>query len=409
MTRSRVIRTVATLALAAGLTAVMLHAQTTEPASTAKISPEARALLDKVRDTYAKLDGLDLAGSVSINFEGGGQKKTDHADFTSTFRAPNKFRHDIPNEDTIISTGDKVYAYLNERNEYLQADAPKARTDALPEDIASLLLDQDPSLSMTMSKDAADLLINNATDVSLGDDVDVNGTKYVGLKLTAGDEDTLVLIDRNTNLIRQVRHDLMRSYKERGVPNLVTAMATIDYSSSTTGNTPAQFAWTPPADAKPMKIATDAGGEGGEAAVALEGKPAPAFTLKDPDGKSVSMSELKGHVVVLDFWATWCGPCRAGLPIVDKVTASHAKDGVKAYAVNLREDAGKVSAFLKEQNLSITALLDSDGAVANKYSVSGIPQTVIIGKDGVVRKVIVGYGEGEEQTLNSAIETAMKS
>ena len=111
--------------------------------------------------------------------------------------------------------------------------------------------------------------------------------------------------------------------------------------------------------------------------------------------------------MILDFWATWCPPCREGLPHLDKLAKDRAAD-VKIFAVNLQEESGQVEAFLKKQNLSLTALLDTDAAVAKLYGVEGIPQTVVIGKDGTVRKVIVGLAPDEDKLLNDEIDAAKK-
>src|SRR5688572_27978714 len=117
-------------------------------------------------------------------------------------------------------------------------------------------------------------------------------------------------------------------------------------------------------------------------AMALEGKAAPDFKLTSLDGKPVSMADLKDSVVVLDFWATWCGPCRMSLPELQKVHEAGKGDGLRVFAVNLREDEDDVKDFVKETKLSVPVLMDTDGKVAEKYLVQPIPQTVVIGKDG---------------------------
>jgi thiol-disulfide isomerase/thioredoxin len=113
--------------------------------------------------------------------------------------------------------------------------------------------------------------------------------------------------------------------------------------------------------------------------------------------------------VVLDMWATWCPPCRASLPHLDKLYQSVKDKGVNVFAVNLQEEQEDVEKFVKTTKLTVPVLLDKDGAVAQSYKASAIPQTVVIGKDGKVTKVFVGFG-GEEtaKEMKEAVEKAMK-
>ena len=137
----------------------------------------------------------------------------------------------------------------------------------------------------------------------------------------------------------------------------------------------------------------------------LKGKPAPDFELETADGGKFKLSDEKGkNVVVLDFWATWCGPCVQAMPIIDKVTRAHAAKGVKLIAVNLRETEDDVKAFMKQHKLSPIVAMDRDGDTAEKYRVSGIPQTVVIDKQGNVSQIHVGLVPNLEEQLNSELE-----
>jgi peroxiredoxin len=142
--------------------------------------------------------------------------------------------------------------------------------------------------------------------------------------------------------------------------------------------------------------------------LALETKPAPNFTLNDLAGKPVSLADQKGKVVVLDFWATWCGPCVESMPHLDELNKQMSARGVRIFAVNLRETKQQVEKFLSDQKLGLPVLFDTDGKVGDLFKVQGIPQTVVIGKDGVVRKVMVGYGPGAEGQLKEVVEAALK-
>ena len=130
---------------------------------------------------------------------------------------------------------------------------------------------------------------------------------------------------------------------------------------------------------------------------ALEGQPATDFTLETLAGsKPVKLSELKGRVVVLDFWATWCGPCRRWLPIVEQASRDYASKGLAVFAVNERETDSKVRAYLDQQKLDLPVLMDRSGTVGSIYRASSIPLTVVVGKDGNVLRVMVGLHEAED-------------
>lgn len=142
---------------------------------------------------------------------------------------------------------------------------------------------------------------------------------------------------------------------------------------------------------------------------ALTGKPAPDFTLPNLTGEEVSLANHRGKdVVVLDFWASWCPPCREGLPVLDRVAKRYADKPVAVYAVNIRESPNLVAEFAKAQGLTLPILLDDTGVIADDYGVTGIPQTVVIGRDGVIREIRVGMSMwGFEEELAAEIDAAL--
>ena len=127
------------------------------------------------------------------------------------------------------------------------------------------------------------------------------------------------------------------------------------------------------------------------------GDAAPAFTLPRLGSEdSFTLADHKGKVVVLDFWATWCPPCVKGLPVVSRVTASYADQGVVFAAVNLQEDAEHVAEFMEKKDWAFDVALDAKGDAAGLYGVSSIPHSVIIDKQGVIRFVHIGFGGAKE-------------
>ena len=162
-----------------------------------------------------------------------------------------------------------------------------------------------------------------------------------------------------------------------------------------------QFAYTPPVTAKlytPPKLLAD-------------GVQAPDFTANDKDGHPVKLSDYKGKTVVLDFWATWCGPCQMSLPHTTKVAKQYAGKGVTVLAVNVWDKPDAFEAWLpKHPEYSALTFaidptkVDAKGIATGLYGVSGIPTQYVIGKDGRIVKSIVGYDEG-----STALEDALKT
>jgi peroxiredoxin len=142
----------------------------------------------------------------------------------------------------------------------------------------------------------------------------------------------------------------------------------------------------------------------------LVGKAAKDFSLKTAEGKSVKPSDFKGDVLVMDFWATWCPPCRESLPNLNRLSSDPdlAKRGLRVVAVNSQETADTVKTFVDKNHYGFTVALDSDGEAERDYSVSGLPTTVVVGRDGVIRKVFVGFDpQSTEKELASAINSAL--
>jgi thiol-disulfide isomerase/thioredoxin len=135
----------------------------------------------------------------------------------------------------------------------------------------------------------------------------------------------------------------------------------------------------------------------------LVGKPAPGFRLPDLSGYETSLEQYRGKLVLVDFWATWCGPCRVSMPIVDKLQAEHPDDLV-LLAVNLQEDDDKVRRYVERQHLRARVLLDRDGRVGGSYGIRSIPMQILIDKTGTIRHVQVGLAPRLAENFAARIE-----
>ncbi len=118
-----------------------------------------------------------------------------------------------------------------------------------------------------------------------------------------------------------------------------------------------------------------------------EGAPAPDFTVLDATGQSVTLSSLKGRPVMLNFWATWCTPCKIEMPLYSGVYQQNRDQGLEILAIDVQEQLPPVQQYIAAYGLPFPVLMDSDGGVATVYRVRGLPTTVFVNADGVVTKV----------------------
>ncbi len=132
------------------------------------------------------------------------------------------------------------------------------------------------------------------------------------------------------------------------------------------------------------------------------------FSLPSLDGKSVTLSDLKGAVVIVDFWASWCGPCKKELPALDRLAAKYSGK-VVVLAVNIDKDRKKADAFLSQAKVSsATVLLDPAGKVAAAYDVPTMPSSYVVDSHGIIKHVQAGFKSGDEETIEDKVRELMK-
>ena len=132
------------------------------------------------------------------------------------------------------------------------------------------------------------------------------------------------------------------------------------------------------------------------------GQAAPLFKIPDLNGQQVSLDQYKGKIVMLDFWATWCGPCRMTMPIVENIQKEYA-DTVVLLTINLQESRDVVRDYIRAEGIHSRVLLDEEGSVGKLYGTESIPLQILIDKQGIVRFIQAGYGPGTASRLRAEI------
>lgn len=143
-------------------------------------------------------------------------------------------------------------------------------------------------------------------------------------------------------------------------------------------------------------------------ASALQDKAAPDFTLKSSSGFNLRLSEHRGQVIMLNFWATWCGPCRQEIPVLNALHSEFQPLGFELLGVNIDEQPGKALKMAEDLNVSYPVLFDKEKIVSKLYGVKAMPTTVLIDRSGKVRHIHHGYKSSYDQLYHEQISRLMR-
>jgi peroxiredoxin len=138
------------------------------------------------------------------------------------------------------------------------------------------------------------------------------------------------------------------------------------------------------------------------------GGPAPPFTLAARGGADVSLAQYRGQVVMINFWASWCGPCRQEMPLLESIYRRYGRMGFTLLGVNVEPDSQAANQWLQQTPVSFPILYDRDSKVSKLYEVAGMPSTVIIDRSGRLRVLHRGYKPGDENEYLDTIRTLIR-
>jgi len=138
------------------------------------------------------------------------------------------------------------------------------------------------------------------------------------------------------------------------------------------------------------------------------GELAPDFTLKATSGENLKLTEQRGKIVLLNFWASWCGPCRQEMPILENLYTKFKDLGVTVWGVNVEQENQAGRDFLNGLSLSFPILFDASNKISADFDVAAMPTTAIIDRNGVIRYVFQGYKKGYEKKYAKAIKSLIR-
>lgn len=379
-------------------------------------APAPEELLKSSLEYLGQLSAVSATADVSVRVQAMGRDQTMDSKFVLRAERPDKWAllsEGEPMAWTFLSDGKNVYQYVSVLNRYTAVDAAEPSEP-------SLLTSGFDLGGAVKSFDAQKLYDSIAGQLT--------ESKYLGREKVGDVECHHCRFDSKAMTVDIWFEVGDRPLVWKIVPDMAKTLATaadgqpamkgmkIEYLLTVTDwnvapkFTAADFTFTPPTGAE--KVDSLFGSREASAAAAVHpllGQPAPPFELDNLAGDKAKLADHLGKdVVILDFWATWCGPCVEALPLVNAVAEAFAGRGVKFYAVNISEDQQTVAEFLKEQELEVPVILDTEGNVAQAYKASAIPQTVLIGKDGKVQVVHVGFGGNMKELLGEELEKLLK-
>jgi peroxiredoxin len=140
----------------------------------------------------------------------------------------------------------------------------------------------------------------------------------------------------------------------------------------------------------------------------LEGQVAPDFALKSSTGENLRLSEFRGDVVMINFWATWCGPCRQEMPLLDELYTRYERVGFSLLGVNIDDDSRRAMQMIEDLGVSFPVLFDARKEVSELYEVEAMPVTVLVDREGNVRYVHHGYKPGYEDKYLDQVRSLLR-
>lgn len=374
-----------------------------------KIDPQAEKVLRGVADFFQKAKGVRLHADWVLTNENNGQKGKAEQAYQVTMEKPNRMAVKVESGDQVLTVacdGKELYTLKSEPNEYTVQPAPASMERIVGKgDLKHFhSLHGLTVLTSLMAAKPFEALTEGMEGVGYVGSEDVEGIKCHRLRFNRKGLSWDLFVDAGEKpLVHKIQPDIMALMKRQGaqIPptlKLELGIAINDWAINP-AVTDATFAVNLPKRAE--KVASLFPEH------PLLDRKAPPITLAQLSGGTFKLADQKDKIVILDFWATWCGPCVKAMPILAEVAAKYKSKGVVLYAVNLEEKPEEVAAFLKENKLDVSVILDSQGEISKLYEVEGIPQSVIIDKTGVVRVVHVGIAPNFKDQLTKELDTIL--
>jgi len=309
-------------------------------------------------------------------------------------------------EGRAITDGVTQWLYLSDREGYVEIQPPWERAKLVGVLPGGMLSTGTTWLGRYLENDAG--LLNEAPEIQYVGDEDIFvagiGTPCGHVRLTYSPYTADVWVHRgDAPLLHRVRLSGAGSSGGPGALGASTVEVTLS-AWETNGTLPeGRFTFVPPEGAERVDSLSALGRR--QPKDPLIGRPAPELTLDLLDGGRMNLADHQGkNVVILDFWASWCRPCRMAMPIIEQAAQAYKDQGVALYAVNVKESPQLIRTFLEKTKHAVPVALDRDGRSALRYGATHLPRIVLVDKAGIVRSVYGGFSQDLESQLSSALK-----
>ena len=401
------------LAWAAGVAAIALFIFSRPGFAQDQRLPEPQILLGRVSETYRNLKSYRFELSIVTESRARGAQKVE-SESRSEERVllaackPNLLRIELKNPTlslTKVSDGESSWISFPALGQYMRKEGGAADPE-----VAAAWLNRATSLVAdyeSLAQRARQAHFLRVETVEVGGrraDCQVVEIGYAGADAAITPESRRTLwIDRTRNLVLK---EITYSKTWTAFGNFAETKRTVNFTAVDLGGpfSDSIFAFTPQKGARKVVEFSLLDSDRPTAVRAdFTGREAVDFTLTDLDGKTVNLRALRGRVVLLNFWATWCGPCVRELPSIERLSREFKGRGLVALGLNAEKPA-VAREFIKRGGYTFATLVDEQGAMSRAYRVSAIPQTLIIDKDGKVAAHFIGMRS--ENVLRAALQKA---
>ncbi len=375
---------------------------------------EASVLMQQMASFYADSKTLAVDATLSLqNLKDGQDSEKITKEFAIAIRRPNELSFISKGEEMeamAVCDGKDFYAYDARKNEYGVRPAPPHAAMIVGAAGAGVTRIGTQLMAEVFRPQPFAILLKDVQGQQYLGEEERDGKKYHHLKFIHSEIDWEMWVDTGDNpLLAKLTMDISKVLKAAKADSMDIAMSITYANWSLDGDMAGDiFQFKPPEGAKKRELQQPAQ-SAASPADALKGKPAPPFSLDLLDGGTMDLASHKGKdVVILDFWATWCGPCRMDLPIYAKIANEYKDKGVVFYAVNLGDTPEAVQSFLKSTGVKCAVAMDRQKVTGRSYHVQNIPMSVIIDQSGKVEAVHVGGSRDLETQLRTEIDALLK-